>query len=61
MITSNLERSFHGLNIAQHNYKIFLDESGGNIGKLKHTPNDKKVVILIEPFLPTLGFLLYLY
>ncbi|HDZ3610381.1 TPA: hypothetical protein RSV79_002082, partial [Mannheimia haemolytica] len=42
MITSNLERSFHGLNIAQHNYKIFLDESGGNIGKLKHTPNDKK-------------------
>lgn len=38
MITSNLERKFYGANKSIYNYQIYLDESGGNIGKLKHNP-----------------------
>ena len=39
MITSNLERKFYGANKSIYNYQIYLDESGGNIGKLKHNPD----------------------
>ena len=39
MITSNLEREFYGANKSIYNYQIYLDESGGNIGKLKYNPD----------------------
>lgn len=49
MITSNLEREVYGINKSMYNYQIYLDESGGNIGKLKHNPDSSNYFNSIIP------------